>query len=141
MTLSNNFYFSKIFWLKLFVVEKLSNHIVVASRKIFNNNRYNMLYFFLGVLAPVLLNVMHLCVGIYITSKQSNLHGVGFSAIGFITKTIGMIFLTWLGVAHLDLNFRIFIPLLTFFWFLSHIVEAFVINNYMNKNILKNSNK
>tara|TARA_B100001113_G_C20813747_1_gene493648 strand:+ start:170 stop:484 length:315 start_codon:yes stop_codon:yes gene_type:complete len=101
-----------------------------------------MLYFYFGVLAPIILNGIHLGVGIFITSKQGNLHGVGFSAIGFVTKTIGMIFLTWLGVSFLELNFKVFVPLLTFFWFFSHIVEAFVINDYMKKNIIsKNSNK
>ncbi len=102
---------------------------------------HTMLYFIFGVIAPLILNVIHLGIGIFITSRQGNLHGVSFATVGFITKTIGMIFLTWLGVAHLELNFKIFIPLLTFFWFLSHIVEAFVINNYMKKNISKNSNK
>ena len=28
----------------------------------------------------------------------------------------------------------IFIPLLTFFWFFTHVVEAFVIQHYMKKN-------
>ena len=45
-----------------------------------------------------------------------------------------MIFLTWLGVGYLKLDFRIFVPLLTFFWFFTHIVEAFVIQHYMNHN-------
>ena len=91
-------------------------------------------YFLLGVLAPILLNLMHMCVGIYVTVARGSVMGLGFSGIGFLTKSVGMIFLTWLGVGYLQLDFRIYIPLLTFFWFFTHIVEAFVIQHYIKKN-------
>ena len=77
---------------------------------------------------------MHLMVGVYVVVQRGNAISIGFSGISFITKTIGMLFLTWLGVGFLELDFRIFIPLLTFFWFFTHIVEAFVIQHYMNEN-------
>jgi len=73
-------------------------------------------------------------VGVYVVVQRGNAISIGFSGISFITKTIGMLFLTWLGVGFLELDFRIFIPLLTFFWFFTHIVEAFVIQHYMNEN-------
>ena len=57
--------------------------------------------------------------------------------MGFITKTIGMIFLTWLGIVKLNMDFQIYVPLLTFFWFFTHIVEAFVIQHYMKNNVPK----
>ena len=91
-------------------------------------------YFLLGVLAPIFLNLMHMCVGIYVTVARGSVIGLGFSGIGFLTKSIGMIFLTWLGVGYLQLDFRIYIPLLTFFWFFTHIAEAFVIQHYIKKN-------
>ena len=91
-------------------------------------------YFLLGVLAPVFLNLMHMCVGIYVTVARGSVIGLGFSGISFLTKSVGMIFLTWLGVGYLQLDFRIYIPLLTFFWFFTHIVEAFVIQHYIKKN-------
>ena len=91
-------------------------------------------YILLGVLAPILLNIMHMCVGIYVTVARGSVIGLGFSGIGFLTKSIGMIFLTWLGVGYLQMDFRIYIPLLTFFWFFTHIVEAFVIQHYIKKN-------
>ena len=75
-----------------------------------------------------------MCVGIYVTVARGSVIGLGFSGIGFITKSVGMIFLTWLGVGYLQLDFRIYIPLLTFFWFFTHIVEAFVIQHYIKKN-------
>ena len=53
-------------------------------------------YFLLGVLAPIFLNLMHMCVGIYVTVARGSVIGLGFSGIGFITKSVGMIFLTCL---------------------------------------------
>jgi hypothetical protein len=90
-------------------------------------------YILLGILAPILLNLIHLCVGIYIVIERGSIMSIGFSAVGFLTKTIGMLFLTWLGVGYLELDFRIFIPLLTFFWFFTHIVEAFVIQHHIKE--------
>ena len=112
-------------------------NIQLVNVYIFVVNRIIMKYFFLGVLAPVVLNLIHLGVGLFITKNQGNTFGVGFSAIGFVSKTAGMVFLTWLGVSYLELNFKIYIPLLTFFWFITHIFEAFIINNAMKKNIDK----
>jgi len=91
-------------------------------------------YFLMGVLAPIFLNLMHLCVGIYVVIQRGNMMSLGFSGMGFITKTIGMLFLTWLGVSKLGLDYQIFIPLLSFFWFFTHIVEGVVIQHYMNEN-------
>ena len=95
-----------------------------------------MEYFLLGVLSPIILNLLHLTVGIYIVLKRGNIYSLGFSALSFITKTIGLLFLTWIGVGFLGLNFKIYIPILTFFWFVTHIVEAFIIQGYLkNKNL------
>ena len=92
-------------------------------------------YFILGVLAPIFLNLLHLCVGIYVVVQRGNMMSLGFSGMGFITKTIGMIFLTWLGIVKLNMDFQIYVPLLTFFWFFTHIVEAFIIQHFMNNNV------
>ena len=93
-----------------------------------------MYYILLGILAPILLNLLHLVVGLYVVTQRGNMMSLGFTGMGFLTKTIGMIFLTWFGVGYLELDFRIFVPLLTFFWFLTHILEAFIINSLMKKN-------
>ena len=73
----------------------------------------------------------------FLTKNQGNTYGVGFSAIGFVSKTAGMVFLTWLGVSYIGLDFKIYIPLLTFFWFINTYFEAFIINSAMKKNIDK----
>ena len=91
----------------------------------------------LGVLAPIILNLLHLIIGIYVVVQRGSVMSLGFTGMGFLTKTIGMIFLTWLGVVKLRLDFQIYIPLLCFFWFFTHILEAFVIQHYMEKNVPK----
>ena len=93
------------------------------------------MYFLMGVLAPSFLNLIHLVLGIYVVMARGNIMSLGFSAMGFLTKTIGMLFLTWLGIEIVGLDYRIFVPILTFVWFFSHIAEAFVINHYMQKNV------
>ena len=74
-------------------------------------------------------------VGIYVVIQRGSVVSLGFTGISFITKTIGMLFLTWLGVGYLGLDIRIYMPLLTFFWFFTHIIEAFVIQHYIQKNV------
>ena len=92
-------------------------------------------YILLGIIAPILLNMLHLMVGIYIVIYRGSVMSLGFTGISFITKTLGMLFLTWLGVGYLGLDMRIFIPLLAFFWFFTHIIEAFVIQHYIQQNV------
>ncbi len=76
-------------------------------------------------------------VGIYVVIQRGSLTSLGFTGISFLTKTIGMLFLTYLGVSLLELNFRIFVPLLAFFWFFTHVIEAFVIQHYIQQNVPK----
>ena len=92
-------------------------------------------YILLGVFAPIILNLMHLVLGIWITVARGSVIGLGFSAVGFVTKTIGMLFLTWLGIRYLNLEVVIYIPLLTFFWFFTHVIEGVVIRHYMEQNV------
>ena len=94
-------------------------------------------YFLMGVIAPSFLNLIDLVMGIYVVMARGNLMSLGFTGMGFITKTIGMLFLTWLGIEVVELDYRIYVPILSFVWFFSHICEAFVIQHYMQKNVPK----
>ena len=57
-------------------------------------------YIVLCILAPIMLNLMHMIVGLYVVTQRGNLMSLGFTGMGFLTKTIGMIFLTWFGVGY-----------------------------------------
>jgi hypothetical protein len=93
-----------------------------------------MTYFLLGVLAPLFLNLLHMIIGIYVVVKRGSILSLGFTGISFVTKSMAMMFFLWLGIIHLGLNFKIFVPLLTFFWFMTHVIEAFVIQQYIREN-------
>ena len=92
-------------------------------------------YFLMGVIAPSFLNLIHLALGVYVVVARGSVMSLGFTGISFLTKSMGMIFFTWLGISVMGLDFRIYVPILTFFWFFSHIAEAFVIQHYMEKNV------
>ena len=94
-----------------------------------------MMYFLLGVLAPIILNLLHLVVGVYVVTARGSVMSLGFTGMGFLTKTVALLWLTWLGVSIVELNYKIYMPLLTFFWFFTHIVEAFVIKHYIEQNV------
>ena len=92
-------------------------------------------YFLMGVIAPSFLNLMHLVLNIYVVVARGNIMSLGFSGISFLSKSMGMLFLTWLGIEIVGLDYRIYVPILSFVWFFSHICEAFVINHYMEQNV------
>jgi len=122
--------------------KELKNDLHILGSYNFNINNANkewleMMYFLLGVLAPIILNLLHLVVGIYVVTARGSVMSLGFTGMGFLTKTIALLWLTWLGVSIVELNYRIYVPLLTFFWFFTHLVEAFVIQHYMGKNVPK----
>ena len=94
-----------------------------------------MLYFLLGVLAPILLNLLHMCIGIYICVARGSVMSLAFSGAGFFTKSIGMVLIIYLGIETFELNFKIFIPLLSLFFLMTHFIEAFVIQHYIQKNV------
>ena len=96
-----------------------------------------MMYFLLGVLAPIILNLLHLVVGVYVVVVRGNVMSLGFTGLSFISKTVGLLWLTYLGIVFAHLDFRIYVPLLSFCWFFTHLVEAFVIQHYMGKNVPK----
>ena len=94
-----------------------------------------MMYFLLGVLAPIILNLLHLVVGVYVVVVRGNVMSLGIYRFIILSKTVGLLWLTYLGIVFAHLNFKIYVPLLTFVWFFTHLIEAFVIQHYMKKNV------
>ena len=73
-------------------------------------------------------------IGIYVVVKLGSVLSLGFTGISFVTKSMAMIFLLWLGITEFGLNYKIFVPLLAFFWFATHVIEEFVIQHYLREN-------
>ena len=63
-----------------------------------------MNYFLFGVLAPLFVNLLHMLIGIYVVVKQGSMMSLGFTGISFVTKSMAMMFLLWLGISELELN-------------------------------------
>ena len=92
-----------------------------------------MIYVYLGIIAPILLNALHAIVGVLILKNNHSVTSLGFTGISFLTKSIGLLFLTWFGIKVLELDFKIYVPILTFFWFITHIFEGLFIQHYIKK--------
>ena len=66
-----------------------------------------MNYILLGILAPILLNLLHLVVGLYVVTARGNMMSLGFTGMGFLTKTMALLWLTWLGVSIVGLDYKL----------------------------------
>ena len=96
-----------------------------------------MMYFLLGVLAPMFLTFLHMEIGVYVCETRGSIMSLAFSGAGFLTKSIGMVLIMYLGIDVFSLDFKIFIPLLSFFFLMTHFIEAFVIQHYIQQNVPK----
>ena len=96
-----------------------------------------MTYFLLGVLAPLFLNILHMMIGIYVVVARGSVMSLAFTGASFLTKSMGMVLIMYLGIDVFNLDFKIFIPLLSFFFLMTHFIEAFVIQHYIQQNVPK----
>jgi len=93
-----------------------------------------LLEILLGVFIPIIFSLVHTIISVYLIYQNGNLSALTWNILGFITKTMFMLFMTYVGVSILELDFRIYIPLLSMSWFTCHVGEAFYINYHMNEN-------
>ena len=84
-----------------------------------------LLIVILCVLCPIIFSLTNIVIITYLHHKYNSQSAFAWNILGFITKTMFMIFMTYLGVGVLDLNFKIYVPILCAVWFLSHLAEAF----------------
>ena len=88
----------------------------------------------MSVIIPILFGLLHTIAGVYLIYTKGNMTALGWNMLGFLTKTIFMLFMTYMGVSVLEFDFRIYVPILSFVWFMTHIAEAFYIQYHMNEN-------
>ena len=93
-----------------------------------------ILVILMGIVIPIIFGLLHTIVGTYLIYSKGNMTALGWNMLGFLTKTVFMLFMTYMGVSVLEFDFRIYVPILSFVWFMSHIAEAFYIQYHMNKN-------
>ena len=93
-----------------------------------------LLMLLMSVIIPIIFGLLHTIAGTYLIYSKGNMTALGWNMLGFLTKTVFMLFMTYMGVSVLVFDFRIYVPILSFVWFMSHIAEAFYIQYHMNKN-------
>ena len=96
-----------------------------------------ILMILLGILIPIIFALIHTIISTYLTMKHGNVMGLYWNGLGFISKSFFMVFMTYLGVKVLGLNFKIYIPILCRTWFFSHLCEAFYINKLMRSKYVR----
>ena len=79
----------------------------------------------LSMLTPILFSYLNIILIDYIMKNHGPEKVNGFNMIQFITKTIFMIGMSFLGVKILNLEPILYIILLCSTWFIFHIIEAF----------------
>ncbi len=89
----------------------------------------------IGMLAPMLMSYINILVIEKLTIERGNVIVFGYNIAQFIIKTIFLCSLTYLGVKVVELNFRIFIPVLCFTWFVFHIIEGFFTNSLIKNHV------
>ena len=93
-----------------------------------------ILVILMSVIIPILFGLLHTIAGVYLIYTKGNMTALGWNMLGFLTKTIFMLFMTYMGVSVLEFNVKIYIPILSFVWFMTHIAEAFYITYHMHEN-------
>ena len=92
---------------------------------------------FLGVLAPIIMSYLNTIVITKLSKEQGNEMAFRFNIAQFIFKTIFLCLITFIGVKTIELNFKIFVPILCFTWFVFHLVEGFYTNDLIRKSVDK----
>ena len=95
----------------------------------------------IGMLAPMLMSYINILVIEKLTIERGNVIVFGYNIAQFIIKTIFLCSLTYIGVKVVELNFRIFIPVLCFTWFVFHIIEGFFTNSLIKNNVVAEQKK
>ena len=101
---------------------------------IFKNNDYGYIVL-IGMVVPTVLSYINIEIIEWISIKKGNSTTLQFNMIQFIVKTAYMCTLTFIGVKILNLNFKIFVPVLCTTWFFFHMMEAFFTDSIIKKSI------
>ena len=93
-----------------------------------------MLMVLMAVIIPIIFGLIHTLASVYLVYSRGNTITLGWNMLGFLTKSIFMLFMTYMGVSVLEFDVRIYVPILTLVWFMTHIAEAFYVNSHMSEN-------
>ena len=107
--------------------------IIIIGLLFYKKNESISISIFLGMLTPSLFSYLNLKVIDFIMKSYGPEKVNGFNMIQFITKTIFMIGMSFLGIKILNLEPILYIILLCSTWFIFHISEAFYTQNIQSQ--------
>lgn len=94
----------------------------------------NLEMILMGIIIPIIFSLIHTIVSVWLVYSYGNLSALAWNMMGFLTKSMFMLFMTYTGLFMLELNWKIYIPILSSVWFISHVCEAFYVTKHMNEN-------
>ncbi len=109
--------------------------IIIIGLLYYQNNKSIGISIFLGMLTPTLFSYLNIKVIDFIMKSYGSEKVNGFNMIQFITKTIFMIGMSFLGIKILSLEPILYIILLCSTWFIFHIMEAFYTQKLFSEKI------
>jgi|TARA_B110000914_G_scaffold33664_1_gene26464 hypothetical protein len=120
--------YKRIYWISIFVS-------FLIGQIIFSYEKNYGIIIFLGVLIPILVSYINIEIIERLTKSRGHQTAYGYNIAQFVVKSIFLCLMTFIGVRIIELNFKIFIPVLCFTWFVFHTLEAFFTNDLINDSI------
>ena len=125
------------------MIKKIYSFFTISSfiigQVLILSNRSGGLIIILGIFLPIMVSYLNIELIKWVHNNYGNQATSYFNIFQFITKSIFMILMSYVGIKIFNLNFKIYIPILCTVWFIFHIIEAFFTQNLLKN--LKDKNK
>ena len=125
------------------MIKKIYSFLTISSfiigQVLILSNRSGGLIIILGIFLPIMVSYLNIELIKWVHNNYGNQATNYFNIFQFITKSIFMILMSYVGIKIFNLNFKIYIPILCTVWFIFHIIEAFFTQNLLKN--LKDKNK
>ena len=118
---------------KIYIYSSILTFIIGQPLLFFNPKLGTII--FLGVLAPIIMSYVNIIMITKLSKEQGNEMTFRFNIAQFIFKTIFLCLITFIGVKVIELNFKIFVPILCLTWFVFHLIEGFYTSDLIKKSI------
>ena len=109
--------------------------IIIIGLLFYQKSKTISLSITLGMLVPSLFSYLNIMIIDFIMKNYGPEKVNGFNMLQFVTKTIFMIGMSFLGIKVLNLKPILYITLLCSTWFIFHISEAFYTQNLFREKI------
>ena len=105
----------------------------ILGQLLFLSNKSNGILVFMGMFCPIIMSYLNIEVISWIHNNYGNQATNHFNTFQFVTKSIFMIAMSYVGIKIFNLNFRVYSPTLCTVWFVFHVLEAFYTQSLLNR--------